>query len=110
LTPERQTYVVDGDPDGQGGGHRSGLKRSGKTEFPASWDDEKIIREVRSVARMPDRVVYQEPPSGLPSRYLMFGVRDDVTIRMIVESDGTICTGHPTKGPGVVQNPRVRSR
>ena len=54
VSAERTTHILDGDADG-GGGHRHGVGKPGKTEFPASWDDEKIIdhRPV-DVARRPD--------------------------------------------------------
>ena len=53
VTPERTTHILDGEPGG-GGGHRHGAGMPGKTEFPASWDDKKIIDTVVDVARRPD--------------------------------------------------------
>ena len=52
VTPERAGHILDGDR--WGGGHRHGTGKPWKTEFPASWDDEKIIGHVLSVARAPD--------------------------------------------------------
>src|SRR5207244_4124986 len=45
ITPERTTHILDGDANG-GGGHRHGTGIPGKTEFPASWDDKKVIDTV----------------------------------------------------------------
>ena len=52
VPPERAGHILDGDR--WGGGHRHGTGRPGKTEFPAGWDDEKIIGHVLDVARAPD--------------------------------------------------------
>jgi hypothetical protein len=41
LLPERISHILDGDR--WGGGHRHGTGRPGKTEFPAGWDDKRII-------------------------------------------------------------------
>src|SRR5437763_2049130 len=48
ISPERTTHILDGDADGSGG-HRHGTGNPGKTEFPASWDDKKIIDTVADV-------------------------------------------------------------
>jgi hypothetical protein len=53
VTPERTTHILDGEPGG-GGGHRHGVGKPGKTEFPASWDDKKIMGHVLDVVRRPD--------------------------------------------------------
>ena len=55
VSPERHVHILDGDADGSGGGHRHGVGKPGKTEFPANWDDEKVIATVLDVARKPDK-------------------------------------------------------
>ena len=55
VSPERAAHILDGDPTGNGGGHRHGTGKAGKTEFPASWDDAKIISTTLNVAGGPDR-------------------------------------------------------
>jgi len=55
FSPERSVHILDGDETG--GGHRHGIGSPDKTEFPASWDDKKIMGNVLDVARHPD-----EPP------------------------------------------------
>src|SRR6188508_1081791 len=64
-----------GETAGDGGGHRHGTGIPGKTEFPASWDDKKIIDTVVDVARRPDL-----PPKHQESndRWVVRGTRDDV--------------------------------
>ena len=101
MSPEGRTHILDGDKTG--GGHRHGTGKSGKTEFPASWDDEKIIEKVADVARRPDiPPTYQDWDT-----WLCTGTRDDVKVWAVVEPDGNILTGWPEEGgPGVVRNPK----
>jgi Bacterial EndoU nuclease len=104
ISPERKTHILDGDKTG--GGHRPGTGKPGKTEFPASWDDKKIIDAVVDVAQRPDL-----PPKHQErnDRWVVRGTRDDVRIVVIVEPDGPIWTSWPPPGsPGVVKNPKER--
>ena len=104
VSDERRGHILDGDPDGNGGGHRHGTGKPGKTEFPASWDDEKIIANVLDVARRPDKPpVHQE----WNNRWVVRGRRDDVEIVVVMKTDGHIWTAWPPPGsPGVVKNPK----
>ena len=103
VSPEGRTHILDGDPIGSRGGHRHGTGKPGKTEFPASWDDDKIIEKVADVARRPDK-----PPTYQDwDTWLCTGIRDEVTVWAVVEPDGNILTGWPEEGgPDVVRNPR----
>ena len=103
VTPERAGHILDGDASGRGG-HRHGVGNPGKTEFPASWDDKKIMDNVHDIARRPDQPpIYQ----AWNSRWLARGTRDDVEVVVVVASDGRIWSGWPRPGsPGVVSNPR----
>jgi EndoU nuclease-like protein len=103
VTPERTTHILDGDADGSGG-HRHGTGIPGKTEFPASWDDKKIIDSAVDVARRPDL-----PPKHQEwnDRWVARGTRDDVEVVVVVARDGQIRTSWPTPdSPGVVKNPK----
>jgi hypothetical protein len=102
VTPDRRTHILDGEP-GDGGGHRHGTGKPGKTEFPASWDDDKVIDTIVDVARRPDMPPqHQQKTDRLVAR----GTRDDVEIVVIIERDGRIWTSWPLPGgPGVVKNP-----
>src|ERR1700742_5072165 len=86
VTPERTTHILDGEPDG-GGGHRHGVGKPGKTEFPASWDDKKIMDTVVDVVRRPD-----SPPvlQNRNNRWVVRGTRDDVEVVVVVARDGQI--------------------
>ncbi len=103
VTPERSAHILDGDADGRGG-HRHGVGNPGKTEFPASWDDKKIMDNVLDVALRPDQPpIYQ----AWNSRWLARGTRDEVEVVVVVADDGRIWSGWPRRGgPGVVSNPR----
>jgi hypothetical protein len=103
LDAERTTHILDGDADGSGG-HRHGTGIPGKTEFPASWDDKKIIDTVEDIARRPDL-----PPKHQEwnDRWVARGTRDDVEVVVVVARDGRIWTSWPTPdSPGVVKNPK----
>ena len=104
MTPERRTHILDG--DAYGGGHRHGTGRPGKTEFPASWDDEKIVDALLDVARRPDRVPRRQERNG---NWVTRGTREDVEVVAIVAGDGRVWSGWPLPGgPGVVKNPKER--
>jgi hypothetical protein len=101
VPTERASHLLDG--DGNGGGHRFGTGRPGKTEFPADWDDAKILRVIQDVARAPDQPPIFQSWNG---RWLTRGTRDGVEIVVIVAHDGRIWSGWPRPGgPGVVKNP-----
>src|ERR1039457_7167004 len=103
VTPERAGHILDGDASGRGG-HRHGVGNPGKTEFPASWDDKKIMDNVHDIARRPDQPpIYQ----AWNSRWLARGTRDDVEVVVVVASDGRIWSGWPRRGGrGLVRTPR----
>jgi hypothetical protein len=103
VSPDRAKHVLDGDADGSGG-HRHGTGNPGKTEFPATWDDEKIINALVDVARRPDHPPRQQEWNH---RWVARGTRDDVEVVVVIAPDGRIWTGWPTPGgPGVVKNPK----
>ena len=103
VSPERRVHILDGDADG-GGGHRHGIGNPGKTEFPASWNDEKIIDALLDVARRPD---HSPGHQEWNDRWVARGTRDDVEVVAVIARDGRIWTGWPTPGgPGVVKNPK----
>jgi hypothetical protein len=102
VTNERATHILDGDVTG--GGHRHGTGRPGKTEFPASWDDEKITDSLLDVARRPDQ---QPGHQKWKDHWVAGGTRDEVEIVVVITGDGRIWSGWPKPGgPGVVKNPK----
>jgi Bacterial EndoU nuclease len=102
LSLERAAHILDG--DATGGGHRYGTGKPGKTEFPAGWDDAKVLGTIKDVAQAPDQQpLYQ----AWNDRWLTRGTRDDVEIVAVVSSDGRVVSGWPLPGgPGVVLNPK----
>ncbi len=103
VSPERTTHLLDGDPGG-GGGHRHGIGKPGKTEFPASWDDKKIMGNALDVARRPD-----SPPvhQHWNDRWVCSGIRDSIEVSVIVLHSGEVWTAWPDEGsPGIKRNPR----
>ena len=101
VTPERTAHILDGDVTG--GGHRHGTGRPGKTEFPASWDDEKITNTLLDVARRPDQ---QPGHQKWNDRWVARGTRDDVEVVVVISGDGRIWSGWPNPGgSGVIKNP-----
>src|SRR5882724_7359464 len=92
VSPERTTHILDGDEDGSGG-HRHGTGIPGKTEFPASWHDKKIIDTVVDVACRPDL-----PPKHQEwnDRWVARGTRDDVEVVVVIMRSGQIWTSWPT--------------
>jgi Bacterial EndoU nuclease len=103
ASPERTTHILDGEPSG-GGGHRHGVGKPGKTEFPASWDDEKIMGHVLDVVRRPDSAPVLQHRNN---RWICSGTRDDVEVTAIVLRSGEIWTAWPEEGgPGVRRNPK----
>jgi hypothetical protein len=105
LPPERAAHILDGDR--WGGGHRHGRGRPEKTEFPADWDDERIIGQIMDVARFPDA----RPVQQANCRWRVRGERDGVAITLVVHPDGRIWAAWPEEGsPGVIRNPREGQR
>ncbi|MEU0505416.1 EndoU domain-containing protein [Nocardia sp. NPDC005998] len=104
ITQGRRIHILDGDGDEDGGGHAPGVGAPGKTEFPDTdtWDDDHIIDSILDVARNPD----QAPVLQDNGRWKVSGVRDGVLIEVIVDADGSVRTGYPVSGPGVVTNPK----
>jgi len=103
VSPERATHILDGEPNG-GGGHRHGIGRPEKTEFPLIWDDKHIMGNVLDVARRPD-----SPPvlQHWNDRWLCSGTRDRVEVSVILLRNGEVWTAWPEEGgPGVVRNPK----
>jgi hypothetical protein len=100
IPPDRALHILDG--DATGGGHRYGAGVPGKTEFPANWTEDKIIDSILSVGRSPDSASLQRN-----GRWLVAGVRVQVALAVVINTDGRIWTAYPLPGcPGVRQNPR----
>lgn len=102
LTHDRRQHILDG--DAQGGGHRHGTGKPGKTEFPATWDDAKIIHAILDISCHPKEPPVQQNWNG---RWRVRGNHDGIEIVSILDPDGRVWSGWPLDGgPGVVKNPK----
>lgn len=101
VTPGRRVHILDGDGDGESGGHRWDSEIPDKMKFPYGWDDDKIIREIGDVARRPDKT----PAARRRGGWTCEGTRDGVTIKVVINRDGQVWTGYPLRGRGVERNP-----
>ena len=96
ASPERRIHILDG--DATSGGHRwpGKLKKDGtrKTPFPENWSDDKIMHYVSDIATDPKLEWCPQP--GWKNRYRIWGTRDGVRIRVVVEQPGIgIVTAFP---------------
>ena len=104
LEYDRAAHILYGDDTG--GGHLSGTRQPGKTEFPASWDSTTIVDAVTAVAFSPDTVRQQ-----WNDRWKARGTYDQVPVTVIIDPDAAIRTAWPEEGgPGVVRNPEATPR
>ena len=93
----RSSHILDG--------HRAGAGL-GKSEFPAGWSDELTLNHVSGIATDPNFTWIQQTGkpgasftrNGDPVRFYVEGVRDGVTIRVIIEPGGEgIITAFPIR-------------
>ena len=96
---DRTIHILYGDKTG--GGHMwPGMP--GKTPFPENWSAPKVMHEVSDIASDPTlRAVRPDGKtdlfykSGKPARFVVEGVREGVTIKVVVEPAGEgIITAH----------------
>ena len=91
LDARAQGHVLEG--DATGGGHRAGTGIPGKSEFPATWSDDKVLHYISDVATAPNSIVTRQGNTTLVE-----GTREGVKIR-VVERDGRIVSAYPTNTP-----------
>jgi hypothetical protein len=80
--------------------HRAGAGKLGKTEFPANWDDQRIVHQVSDIANDPN-LTRQVDSRGTPS---VTGTRDgiDITVTFFPDNHaraGKISSAYPTNLP-----------
>lgn len=90
VTERRRIHILYG--DGTGGGHKAGAGKPGKTEFPPSWDEDKIITTITKIAN----------DNHLPMRqsgkryWLRMGEEENLQIRVVLDRERReIVTGYP---------------
>jgi hypothetical protein len=95
LDDKAKNHTLDGDSNG--GGHRAGTNRPGKSEFPADWSDGKIEGEISDVATDPS--ITNSKPDGR-GYVTAEGERDGIRIKAVIDMNkGRIVTGYPTNTP-----------
>ncbi|WP_219819464.1 EndoU domain-containing protein [Xanthomonas bromi] len=100
LDPKATTHILGGDGP-TSGGHRFGVGKPGKSEFPSSWSDSKVEHAISDVATDPS-VKWSVPDKRgyVPGA----ATRDGVDIKVVYDTkNGKIVTGYPTNTP---KNPK----
>lgn len=97
-------HIWEGEPgELNQGGHRYGLGRDGKTEFPEHWDLDVVRAAIRSTLDRPEGVFFRG--STVNCARVVGGVL--VRVRMKIERGVlSVQTAYPAGGPGVVMNVR----
>jgi EndoU nuclease-like protein len=111
LPPRANEHILQGD-GGRQGGHLAGTGFSKKTEFPKSWDGEKILDSAYQVTQQGPPVKGPYPTKdgdgNVRWAYDYEGVVDGVKVKTTVFGDnGEIRTAYPPDpaNPGVIENP-----
>jgi hypothetical protein len=100
----RRIHILDGDTSG--GGHGSGRKIPGKSEFP--WTDQQTLNYIADIVTDPNSIWSQQTGSngslytrsGRPSRWNVTGHRDNIDVKIVIEPAGEgIITAFPTNIP-----------
>ncbi|MCC8594925.1 EndoU domain-containing protein, partial [Xanthomonas euvesicatoria] len=100
LDPKATKHILDGDSP-TSGGHRFGTGNPGKTEFPASWSDDKIVHVVSDIATDP-KVKWSLPDN----RGYVTGTanKEGLDVKVVYDTKtGRIVSGYPTNTP---KNPK----
>ena len=101
VTEELLRHVWEGEEDVHLGGHRFGLGRIGKTEFPETWTREDVFFALVETLAKPQLII------GCGSPYICDRAVNRVVIRMVLKqsSEGLrIHAAYPLFGDGVFRN------
>ncbi|MEY4040101.1 MAG: hypothetical protein RLZZ52_969 [Actinomycetota bacterium] len=103
VTEELLRHVWDGEIDLGKGGHRFGLGREGKTEFPVDWDISRIEMAITEVLRQPQYLARN-------GNDILLGKQvGDVMVMVKLKKTSTqisAVTAFPDSGRGVIRNER----
>lgn len=91
LSEERIEHILYGDQTG--GGHKHGVNKPCKSEFPASWSDQKIIETVNTIAAN-DNTNWKQQENG----YMVSDTKiENFKIRVVLDpEEPEIITAYPT--------------
>lgn len=90
VSEKARKHILDGDEEG--GGHRAGTGKPGKSEFPADWSEEEIIKEISRIASDPEAKSY---PS-YEGRTVKKGSKNGINIDVVVDANKQVISGYPT--------------
>lgn len=97
LSTQAQKHILYGDE--RGGGHKHGIGRPCKSEFPEDWNNAKILNTVKMMAAN-DNTSWKEQNNGY---YTSEQERDDVRVRVVLNRDkDAVITAYPVN---VKRNP-----
>jgi hypothetical protein len=97
IDEKAKIHILDGDGFNSGG-HRSGTGKSGKSEFPPSWSDEKILHNISDIATDPS--LRWSAPQGRNGYVTVTGTREGIDIKVVYDPKlGRVVTGYPTNTP-----------
>jgi len=97
VTAQRKQHILYGDKNG--GGHLHGTGHACKSEFPADWSADKVIRTVETQAAN-DNLRWTQQDNGY---YVAETPVEQVKIRIVVDADKkNIITAYPVN---VARNP-----
>ena len=103
ITEELLRHVWDGEEDPTQGGHRYGLGRDGKTEFPEQWDISMVEHAIRATLTQPQSI--RKRGIEITCLRLVGGVVMKVVLRS--KNDGPVIHAvYPECGDGVFRNER----
>ena len=95
LTAQAEKHILYGNGHG-GGGHLHGRNKACKSEFPASWNADKIIRTVKAEAAN-DNNNWKKSDNGYQTAERNV---DGVRIRIVLNGrTNEIVTAYPVNGP-----------
>lgn len=101
VDKKAEKHILDGDGPASGG-HRFGTGVPGKSEFPKSWSDEKILSTISDIATDPKT---QWPSPDGRGYQTGSGNRDGINIKVVYDKvKGRVVTGYPTNTP---KNPKL---
>lgn len=90
ISPQREKHILYG--DATGGGHRHGVGKPCKSEFPADWDDARIIDTIERLAAN-DNLFWKQEPNGYHTAEQSV---DGVRIRVVMDKHkAQVITGYP---------------
>jgi hypothetical protein len=97
LTDARaRQHILDGDGPGSGG-HGPGRGISGKSEFPSTWSDQRVLNEISDIVSDPNQVWSLPNARGYVTTTKNVG---GVDVKVVFDTrNGRIVTGYPTNLP-----------